>query len=56
MNRIESQPAETASYWLAVNGAALVLTGLFVGLAVGTARYPRLMLTVHIQFELNGMV
>ena len=32
-----------------------MLTGLFVGLAVGAAPYPRLMLTVHIQFVLNGM-
>ena len=41
---------------LAANGALLILTGLLCGLAVPAASYPRLMLTAHIQFLVNGML
>ena len=44
------------SYYLTANGAMMILVGLFCGLAVAVAPYPRLMLTAHIQFLLNGMV
>jgi hydroxylaminobenzene mutase len=44
------------SYYLAANGAVLMLVGLLCGLAVAAAPYPRLMLTAHIQFLVNGMV
>ena len=42
--------------YLAANGAVLILTGLLVGLAVPAAPFPRLMLTAHIQFVVNGML
>jgi hydroxylaminobenzene mutase len=41
---------------LALNGTLLMLTGLLCGLAIGAAPYPRLMLTAHIQFLVNGVV
>ncbi len=43
-------------YYLAGNGTLMMLAGLLCGLAVGAAPYPRLMLTAHIQFLVNGMV
>lgn len=44
------------SYYLTGNGALMILVGLLCGLAVAAAPYPRLMLTAHIQFLVNGMV
>jgi len=44
------------SYYLAGNGAALILAGLLCGLVIPAATYPRLMLTAHIQFLVNGMI
>jgi len=44
------------SYYLAGNGALMILVGLLSGMAVAAAPYPRLMLTAHIQFLVNGMV
>jgi len=44
------------SYYLTGNGALMILVGLLSGLAVAAAPYPRLMLTAHIQFLVNGMV
>lgn len=41
---------------LALNGVLLILVGLFGGIAVAGAPFPRLMLTAHIQFMVNGMV
>jgi hydroxylaminobenzene mutase len=41
---------------LVINGAALMLAGLLCGLTVESAPLPRLMLTAHIQFLVNGMV
>ena len=41
---------------LARNGALLILAGLLCGLTIPAAPYPRLMLTAHIQFLVNGMV
>ncbi len=35
------------SMWLALNGASLMLVGLFVGAAIPFAPYPRLMLSAH---------
>jgi hydroxylaminobenzene mutase len=45
-----------SSSYLAGNGALLILVGLLVGLAIPAAPYPRLMLTAHIQFLVNGMI
>jgi len=42
--------------YLTMNGALMMLAGLLCGLTVGAAPYPRLMLTAHIQFLVNGMV
>lgn len=44
------------SYYLACNGALLILAGLLCGLVIPAADYPRLMLTAHIQFLVNGMI
>jgi (hydroxyamino)benzene mutase len=44
------------SYYLTGNGALMILAGLLSGLTVAAAPYPRLMLTAHIQFLVNGMV
>ncbi len=44
------------SYYLTGNGALMILVGLLSGLAVAAAPYPRLMLTAHIQFLVNGMM
>jgi (hydroxyamino)benzene mutase len=44
------------SYYLTANGSMLILTGLLCGLTVFGAPYPRLMLTAHIQFLVNGMM
>jgi hypothetical protein len=33
--------------WLALNGALLMLVGMFVGVAIPFVRYPRLMLSAH---------
>jgi hypothetical protein len=40
---------------LALNGAALMLAGLFVGAAIPALPYPRLMLTAHIGFTDSGL-
>ncbi len=45
-----------APHYLAANGALLILAGLLCGLTIPAAPYPRLMLTAHIQFLVNGMV
>ena len=44
------------SYYLTGNGALMVLAGLLCGLTVSAVPYPRLMLTAHIQFLVNGMM
>jgi (hydroxyamino)benzene mutase len=41
---------------LALNGAMLMVVGLLCGPAIAAAPFPRLMLTAHIQFLLNGMM
>lgn len=41
---------------LTANGALMILVGLGCGLGVSAAPYPRLMLTAHIQFVVNGML
>jgi len=38
------------------DGALMILAGLLCGLTISAAPYPRLMLTAHIQFLVNGMV
>ena len=43
--------------WLALNGASLMLVGLFVGVAIPLAPYPRLMLSAHnAGFTVSGTV
>lgn len=43
--------------WLALNGALLMLVGLFVGAAIPFAPYPRLMLSAHnAGFTVSGML
>ena len=43
--------------WLALNGALLMLAGLFVGAAIPLAPYPRLMLSAHnAGFTVSGML
>jgi hydroxylaminobenzene mutase len=37
----------TAAVWLALNGALLMLAGLFAGAAIPFVPYPRLMLSAH---------
>lgn len=49
-----NQPRQ--AFCLTANGALLILAGLLCGLAVSAAPYPRLMLTAHIQFLVNGMI
>ncbi|MFM7141610.1 MAG: hypothetical protein ACKO2K_06800 [Alphaproteobacteria bacterium] len=44
-----------AAVRLVGNGAAMMLVGLLWGLTVGAAPYPRLALTAHIQFLVNGI-
>jgi hydroxylaminobenzene mutase len=44
------------AHYLAMNGALMILAGLLCGLTIGAAPYPRLMLTAHIQFLVNGMM
>ena len=46
----------THSHYLVVNGTLLMLTGLVCGLVIAPAPYPRLMLTAHVQFLVNGMM
>lgn len=43
MELIRSQ----AAIWLALNGAGLMLAGLFCGALIPASRYPRLMLSAH---------
>lgn len=46
----------TAS-WLALNGASLMLAGLFAGVAIPFVPYPRLMLSAHnAGFTVSGML
>lgn len=46
-----------AASWLAVNGASLMLAGLFAGVAIPFAPYPRLMLSAHnAGFTVSGML
>ena len=42
--------------YLTMNGAFMMLAGLLSGLTIAAAPYPRLMLTAHIQFLVNGMM
>jgi hydroxylaminobenzene mutase len=58
MSRITDRTPENlaASSYLAANAALLILTGFVCGLLVPAAPYPRLMLTAHIQFVVNGII
>jgi hypothetical protein len=42
--------------YLALNGASLMLAGLFAGAAIPAVQYPRLMLTAHIGFTGSGLI
>lgn len=44
------------SFYLAANGALLILAGLLCRAAVSAVPYPRLILTTHIQFRLSEML
>ncbi|MBI3769276.1 MAG: hypothetical protein HY271_12420 [Deltaproteobacteria bacterium] len=44
------------SYYLTGNGSLMILAGLLCGFTISAAPYPRLMLTAHIQFLVNGMM
>lgn len=54
--RSVKSPSDRQAHLLAANGATLIFVGLLCGLIIPAAAYPRLMLTAHIQFLVNGMV
>jgi (hydroxyamino)benzene mutase len=58
MTPVTHRPPENLgpSFYLAANAALLILTGFICGLVIPAAPYPRLMLTAHIQFVVNGMI
>lgn len=48
--------AKQAARGTIVHGLAMILAGLLWGLAVPATRFPRLALTAHIEFEVNGLL